>query len=262
MTNTVRVEDMRAYWEDNPVSAAAVPYPRGSREYFEYYDTLREANESLDFSYRLHEYRRFAGKRVLDVGCGNGYVLSRYAREGAITFGVDLTEAGIALSQRRFELLGLTGEFTVGNAESLPFPDNTFDCVCSMGVLFLAPDTRKAVAEVYRVLKPGGRLIVMFYHRNSAHYRVHLPLLHLVNGKSMQQLLNEVDGVGNPKNEVYSRAELRELLSRFSDVRMQAGLLTGPLLLPKVGRFIPDRLLKPFERRWGWFLYAKAYKPA
>src|SRR5215218_3441349 len=178
----VEIEDVRNYWDDNPLSSAAIPYALHTPEYFEFYDTLRELNESVEFSYRLHEYSAFAGKKVLDVGSGNGYVLSKYAREGAEVYGVDLTPAAITLCQQRFALLGLRGHFDIANAERLPFADETFDCVCSMGVLHHTPDTAAAVAEIYRVLKPGGRLIVMFYHRDSVLYRVTFPLLRMVHG--------------------------------------------------------------------------------
>jgi SAM-dependent methyltransferase len=252
------VDDVRSYWEEHPVAAAAVPFELGSPEYFAYYDGLREANESLEFSYQLHEYRAFAGQRVLDVGCGNGYVLSKFAREGALTSGIDLTETGIGLSRRRFELSDLPGEFVVGSAEDLPWPSDTFDCVTSMGVLHHTPDTERSVAEVYRVLKPGGRLIVMFYHRDSAVYR-RLQWRSRRTGKSLDTLVNEVDGVGNPKGDVYSKGELRALLAAFDGLVLSVGFLQG---LP-VGRWRvpPKALLKPFASRWGWFLYAKGYKP-
>jgi SAM-dependent methyltransferase len=252
------VDDVRAYWEEHPVAAAAVPYELGTAEYFAHYDGLREANESLEFSYRLHEYRAFVGKRVLDVGCGNGYVLSKFAREGARTSGIDLTETGIDLSRRRFAFAGLPGEFVVGSAEDLPWPDDTFDCVTSMGVLHHTPDSARSVAEVYRVLKPGGRLIVMFYHRDSAVYR-RLQWRSRRSGKSLEVLVNEVDGVGNPKGDVYSRDELRALLGAFADLELSVGFLQG---LP-VGRWrVPPKVvLRPFASRWGWFLYAKGRKP-
>jgi ubiquinone/menaquinone biosynthesis C-methylase UbiE len=222
---------------------------------------LREANESVAFSSELHEYRAFAGKRVLDVGCGNGYVLSKYAQEGSEVFGIDLTPTAISLCRQRFALLGLSGNFSVANAEHLPFPDASFDCVCSMGVLHHTPDTARAVAEIYRVLKPGGRMIVMFYHRDSALYRCNFALRRLLGGKSMQQMVNEVDGVGNPKGDVYSKAELRRLLGRFENLDLFAGLLRGWMVFPRGGRFLPDRLLQLFESRWGWFLYAKGTRP-
>jgi SAM-dependent methyltransferase len=258
----VGIEDVRSYWEAHPLCAEAIPHPLGSAAYFEYYDRLREANESVEFSAALHEYSSFAGRAVLDVGCGNGYVLSRYARAGARTTGVDLTQAAVELCRKRFAYMALPGEFRQANAEALPFPDNTFDCVTSMGVLHHTPNTRAAVAEVFRVLKPGGRLIVMFYHRNSALYRVGFPLQRLLTGKSTQQLVNEVDGFGNPLGDVYSETELRRLLVGFDGLELFAGLLEPWMVLPRAARIVPRGLLRRFERRWGWFLYAKGVKPA
>jgi SAM-dependent methyltransferase len=67
-------------------------------------------------------------------------------------------------------LLGLSGTFLQANAEQLGFPDQCFDLVYSHGVLHHTPNTRTAIDEVYRVLKPGGRAIVMLYHRHSFNY--------------------------------------------------------------------------------------------
>ncbi len=77
-----------------------------------------------------------------------------------------------------------------------------------MGVLHHTPDTAGAVREVFRVLRPGGRVVLMFYHRNSLQYRVKFPVMRWLKGRPIQQSINEVDGVGNPKGDVYSRAEL------------------------------------------------------
>ena len=254
------VSEVRRFWERNPVAASAVPHPLGSPEYFAYYDALREQNESVEFSEALHEYRHFAGKRVLDVGSGNGYVLSRYAAAGARTCGVDLTRTAVDLCRRRFELANLAGEFVVGNAERLPFPDGAFDCVCSMGVLHHTPDTARAIREVRRVLRPGGHVVLMFYHRNSLQYRLKFPLLRWLKGKPVQQSVNEVDGVGNPKGDVYSRAELARLLRSFSEVQLFAGSMPWHM----AGAFrsaVPEPVRRLLERRIGWFLYAKAVRP-
>jgi ubiquinone/menaquinone biosynthesis C-methylase UbiE len=222
---------------------------------------MREAIDSPAEAAQIHEFASFAGKQVLDVGCGNGYVLAQYARHGAMVHGVDLTPTAVRLCRQRFELAGLRGEFEEADAEHLPFAEDTFDCVCSMGVLHHVPEPARAVAEIYRVLKPGGRLIVMFYHRHSALHGLNFRLRRLVTGKSRRQLVNEYDGAGNPKGEVYTKEELARLLSRFTDLEMQARFLEGFMLAPKVGRVIPRVLLKPFERQWGFNLYAKARKP-
>jgi 2-polyprenyl-3-methyl-5-hydroxy-6-metoxy-1,4-benzoquinol methylase len=130
--SSVTIEEVRDYWDKNPLCASGIPHPIGSPDYFSFYDGLREANEPPEFSHELHEYPRFAGKRVLDVGCGNGYVLDRYAREGAEVFGVDITGTAVDLCRKRFALSGRKGDFRVADAEALPFEDGYFDCVCAI----------------------------------------------------------------------------------------------------------------------------------
>jgi ubiquinone/menaquinone biosynthesis C-methylase UbiE len=259
-TRQPSLDDVRRFWERNPVAARSVPYPIGTPDYFTYYDALREVNESKAFSSRLHAYADFPGKSVLDIGSGNGYVLSRYAAAGARVYGVDLTVTAIGLCRRRFEWMQLPGHFTVGNAERLPFADRQFDCVCSMGVLHHTPDTEGAVAEVFRVLKPGGRVVLMFYHRDSLQNRLKFPVMRWLKGKSIQQSINEVDGVGNPKGDVYSRTELGAMLRAFTDVKLFAGVLPWHMAGP-IGRLVPSAIRTPLERRWGWFLYATGRRP-
>jgi SAM-dependent methyltransferase len=257
----VKVEDVREYWESNPLSAAAIPYPLHTPEYFEFYDWLREQNEGPGFSEGFYEYVSFRGKKVLDVGCGNGYVLSRYARAGADARGVDLTPTAVELSRRRFDLMSLGGTFAVASAEELPFGDDEFDCVSSIGVVHHTPNTRKAVNEIKRVLKPGGRVLLMVYHRNSAMYQVRFRAQSLVKRKSMQQLVNEVDGVGNPKGEVYSRDEFARLLEGFGDLEFSVRLLQGWMIAGRrLTGWVPERWLRPLETRCGWFLYVKGRK--
>jgi len=253
---------VRSFWEQNPLCAARIPHPQGSREFFAAFDQMREAIDSPAQAARIHEFHDFRGLKVLEVGCGNGYVLSRYAQHGAEVFGIDISSPAVWLSRQRFAHMGLKGTVQEGDAEHLPFADNVFDCVCSMGVLHHVPDTVRALSEIYRVLKPNGRLIVMFYHRHSALYQINFRLKSWITGKSRHLLLQEYDGVGNPKGEAYSRRGLACLLADFQDVNMQLRHLRGHMIFPRIGKFIPQILLKPLEKWWGFNLYAKARKPA
>jgi ubiquinone/menaquinone biosynthesis C-methylase UbiE len=250
------IAQVKGFWEQNPLSAAAIHCTPESPEFFQIYDSLREMNEPPDFARILHEYDHFSGKRVLEVGCGNGYTLGKYAQAGAEVYGIDVTETAVDISRKRFEYQKLKGDFIVGNAEDLPCESNFFDCICSMGVLHHVPNTKKAVAEIHRCLKPGGRLIVMVYHRDSIAYRLVMPLRSLFTGKSLQQLVNEVDGAGNPKGDVYSRKELKELLAQFKDLEIFSGLLQPQ----KLRRLLPASISERLGTKWGWFLYAKGYK--
>ena len=257
------LETVKEFWNTNPLCASAISEEIGSAGFFEEYDQLREINEPIKFSYNLHEYPNFKGKRVLDVGCENGYVLSKYAKEGAIAHGIDISETSVETSKRRFSLLGLTGDIQVGNAENIAFEDNYFDCVCSMGVLHHTPNTQKGIDEVYRVLRPGGRAILMFYHKDSILNKWNFTLLPYIHPryfrKKRKELLNMVDGVGNPKGDFYTHGELRELLSKFRHVYQFNRLIQKWMIWP-IGIMIPQAVLDLFENNWGWFLYAKGWK--
>lgn len=248
---------IKEFWEGHPLCVSGIEAEPGSPEFFTSYDALRLQNESHEFAMQLHEYSQFHGKRVLEVGCGNAYTLAKYAEHGALVSGLDLTEKAIDISRRRFAINGLEGDFRVGNAEQLPYPDDTFDCICSMGVLHHVSNTPKAVGEIYRCLKPGGRLIVMFYHRNSLLFRVWMPVQARRYGKSIQLLVNEVDGIDNPKGDVYSKGELKRLLHAFNNVEMSCGCLN---IGPRYEALLPSSLRKRLAAWCGWFLYAKGRK--
>jgi ubiquinone/menaquinone biosynthesis C-methylase UbiE len=109
-----------------------------------------------------------------------GTDLLQLARRGMRVTGIDLTEEGINLARKRFELYQIPAELKIDDAENLSFPDNTFDVVYSFGVLHHTPDTQKAIDEVRRVLVPGGLAVIMLYNRNSLNYYIHRLINHLL----------------------------------------------------------------------------------
>lgn len=102
------------------------------------------------------------GEIVLDVGCGGGvdlYCSSKMVGLEGKVFGIDLTPEMIERARRNLALAGVTNaNVQVGSSEKIPFADNTFDVVTSKGVLNLSPEKEKTFSEIFRVLKPGGRL--------------------------------------------------------------------------------------------------------
>jgi ubiquinone/menaquinone biosynthesis C-methylase UbiE len=158
---------------------------------------------------RLVDFNGFANKALLEVGCGIGTDLVRFARGGAVVTGVDLSKTAIDLARQNFELHGLSGaRLEVANAEALPFADDAFDVVYGHGVIQYTADPAALLRECHRVLRPGGQAIFMVYNRVS--------WLNALS-KLMKVELEHEDA---PVLRKFSIAEFRNLLSPFSDVRI------------------------------------------
>ncbi len=211
------------------------------------------------------EFAAHAGEEILEVGGGMGTDLAQFARHGAIVTDVDLSQGHLQIAQENFRLRGLTGRFVHHDAESLPFDDGRFDLVYSNGVLHHTPNTAQAIAEILRVLKPGGRVIVMVYAENSLQYWRNLVWHYgLKSGdlasQSMADIMSRtVERTGNdarPLVKVYTKPRLRALFGAFEDIRIVQRQIS-PELVPRRLR----RLLPVVERLAGWNLILKARKP-
>jgi ubiquinone/menaquinone biosynthesis C-methylase UbiE len=162
------VEQVAAFWDTEACGTQFVADYSDERDFYAQYRRFRYETE-----WHIPEFVPFAemrGRKVLEIGCGNGADGVMFAAAGADYTGVDLTEAAVAATRKHFAVLNLPGEFRTANAERLDFPDDSFDVVYSYGVLHHTPEPARAIHEVHRVLKPGGRAYVMLYHRHSFNY--------------------------------------------------------------------------------------------
>jgi 2-polyprenyl-6-hydroxyphenyl methylase/3-demethylubiquinone-9 3-methyltransferase len=99
------------------------------------------------------------GKAVLDLGCGGGFMAEALARRRASVCGVDPSEAAIAAAQRHASASGLKVDYATGTGEAIPHADQTFDIVVCVDVLEHVTDVDRVIAEIDRVLRPGGLLL-------------------------------------------------------------------------------------------------------
>lgn len=100
------------------------------------------------------------GKRVLDVGCGDGDLAVELARRGAMVVGLDASPAMIAAARARAERGAMPVTFATGTAEALPFAPGSFDVVVAVTILCFVADGAPAFAEAARVLRPGGAFVI------------------------------------------------------------------------------------------------------
>ncbi len=135
-----------------------------TQKYYDEFAKVYEAHRHEGYHLMLDELevevlRPFAtGKSVLEAGCGTGLILERIAKIASEAQGVDLSPGMLELAKRR----GLNCQ--VSDLSTLPFEDNTFDCVYSFKVLAHVPDIRNALWELARVTKPGGHMVLEFYN--------------------------------------------------------------------------------------------------
>jgi glycosyltransferase involved in cell wall biosynthesis/ubiquinone/menaquinone biosynthesis C-methylase UbiE len=260
-------EEVQNQWNNNPVGSH---YAKAARP-----ETLEWFHEVEAYRYgqyapwmpKVMEFDRHAGHEVLEIGGGLGTDLSQFARHGACVTDLDLSAGHLALAQQNFALRGLQGRFVHQDAEELPFPDASFDLVYSNGVLHHTPNTRRVVGEIYRVLKPGGRAIVMMYAENSYHYWHKLVWIlglneRRLNRYSMAEIMSRhveiTDKIGRPLVKVYTPATLRKLFDQFSDRRIYQRQLIRDELPHFVRKWAPLGVAGRFA---GWNIIIKAAKP-
>ena len=245
------IDEVRAYWARHIHDLEITRHPVGSRGFFDDLDQYHF--EKLHHLLRLVDFDGYRGRMVLDVGCGAGVDLARFAKGGADVTGVDLTESAIALARTNFEQQGLTGRFEVADGEHLPFPDNSFDLVFAHGVVQYTANPQQLVNECHRVLKPGGQAVFQVYNRIS--------WLNALS-KLMKVGLEHDDA---PVLLKFSAGEFRRLLSRLREVtivperfpvksRLHGGWKGAVYNGLFVGTF--NTLPRVVVRRLGWHLLA------
>ena len=243
--------DVRRYWSRHIHDLAISTHPPGTPGFFADLDQYHF--EKLHHLLRLVDFDAWRNRAVLDVGCGAGVEVVRFARAGAHMTGVDLSEQAVGLSRLNVQQQGLRASLSVADGEALPFPDGTFDYVFAHGVVQYAADDARVVAECHRVLKPGGVALFQVYNRRSW-----LNLLSTV----MQTPLEHEDA---PVLRRYSIPEFRALVRRFSRVeiiperfpvrsRLHTGWKGAAFNTFFVGTF--NALPRAWVRRYGWHLLA------
>ncbi len=197
------------------------------------------------------------GARVFEAGCGTGLILHRLAGEAAHAVGLDLS-AGMLRHARRRGLRVVQGSIT-----DLPFPDASFDVVCSFKVLAHVARIEAALAELSRVTRPGGHMILEFY-----------------NPRSLRTLIKRIKrptavGDGVHDEHVYTRYDSLAAIERFLPPRHDVIDMRGVRVVTPVSTVfkVPPmaRLFRylewkaadaPVLRRFGGFLIVVVRKPA
>ena len=274
--------EIQDFWQQHPCGAELVgDLTEESRaaylDFFDRYDKYRYSKEG----HILTNLDRidFKGRDVLEIGLGQGADAEQIVRREGRYSGVDLTDEAVKRTRMRFTLKDLAFDrIERASALELPFDDSSFDIVFSHGVLHHIPEIGLAQAEIARVLKPDGRLIVMLYAKWSLNYllsisvarRLGLLAMHsfgvkgrgiyrshlenagkvgITNYLSMDNFINvSTDGPFNPYSKVYDRKEIERDFKDFEIVETHKEFMHAPPL--PVGWL-------PLSGLLGWHLWAE-----
>jgi SAM-dependent methyltransferase len=199
---------------------------------------------------RLLEFAKHRGEVLLGLGNGLGTDWLQYARHGAAVVVCSPSAEQLGLIRRNFELRGLSGRFLHAAATALPLESASIDVACISGLLHEVNDPQPVIDEVYRVLKPGGKVLAVAPGRYDVDfwYGFCFP---------WQAWLRGRPAIGRSRGVQFSARRLRHLFGRFIDHRIHKRHL-GRSDVPHVWRWIPRQLL---ERVMGRVLVLKSFKP-
>jgi ubiquinone/menaquinone biosynthesis C-methylase UbiE len=226
------------------VDTATEPY---SLEWYEQIESQR--HKFGRWIPRLLEFAKHSGETLLGLGTGLGTDWLQYARNGASVIVCSPTTQQLGLVRRNFELRGIAGRFLHANPTCLPLETATIDVVCVSGLLDECKRPDVIVGEIYRVLKPGGKVLAVVPARFDVNFwfGVCFPWLRWFSHRKRAE----------PEVTCYSRRELRRLFHQFAEHRIHKRQLRRRDV-PHVWRWFPRPIL---ERLMGRFLILKAFKP-
>jgi SAM-dependent methyltransferase len=198
---------------------------------------------------RLLEFSKHAGETLLGLGDGLGTDWLQYARHGAAVVVCSPWSDQLALIRRNFELRGLSGRFLHAPPGALPLEAASIDVACVSGLLHQVDNPQTVVEEVYRVLKPGGKVLAVTSARYDVDFWYHVcfPWKAWLTGRRAL-----------PAGSVrYTSYGLRRLFGRFVNHRIHKRHLSRSEV-PHLWRWLPRPVL---ERLMGRALVLKAFKP-
>ena len=261
MSQIASIETVAEYWDRRPCNIRHSPKDVGTREYF---DEVEKRKYFVEPHIPVFaQFERWKSKHVLEIGCGIGTDAVNFARAGADYYGVELSDASLAIARKRFKVFGLEGRLDLCNAEELSsnIPLSSFDLVYSFGVIHHTPYPDAVVREVRKVIKRDGEFRLMLYAKNS------WKAIMIEAGLDQPEAQS-----GCPIAFTYSHNEATELLegAGFCIISIEQKHIF-PFIVDKYIRYeyelqpwfnvMPRRMFEALEKRLGWHLLITA-KPA
>ncbi|PIK14668.1 class I SAM-dependent methyltransferase [Halobacteriovorax sp. JY17] len=243
----------------------------GDKESLSYFKKVEEDRYKIqNWTHDYFEYSKTAGKKVLEIGVGQGTDILQFGKNGAICTGIDITDQHLELTAKNFKVHGLNIELIKADATKLPFPDNHFDIVHSFGVIHHIPEAKEVLKEVSRVLKKGGKAYVTMYYKYSAFFIFWKVLAHGIRhlwflkkgiAGTLSTIEEGADGINiKPYVKMYSKGDMKKLFKNFTIEDLSIKQLRSDHFWPSFLESFMKPLVKRLDSKLGWYIVCKARK--
>ncbi len=274
----VNFREIQKYWNKKQPGrkiAKTINENNNPKQFFELIDNYRFHKDNYKYLINgdFFNHSDYKGKQILEIGCGLGADLQKFAESGANVFAIDAAPSSYNSLCKRFELINKKFNFEVADFKSLPFEDSKFDLIYSFGVLHHSPWIKEGISEAARVLKPNGDLIIMLYHKGFKYYIKKLFFRGIMQGKFSSQNTSQIinsyteEFGSSPTTLVFSKNEAKELLKdNFIIKKIKVFKLGDNIKLPFIGeihifkKILPTFLYDYITNKIGWNLMIKAIK--
>ncbi len=248
------LKEVQDFWNARPCNLRHSNAPVGTKQYF---DEVEERKYFVEPHIpAFADFPKWAGKRVLEIGCGMGTDATNFARNGAIYTGVELSSESLNLARQRFEVFGLSGRFIEGNAEEIDqlLKGETFDLIYSFGVLHHTPSLENALKGIHTLMHTNSVFKMMVYAENSWKSAM------IAAGLDQPEAQ-----YGCPIANTYTDHEITEILhkSGFSNVTVEQDHIF-PYVVEEYKKYkylreewfqaMPQEVFRALEKKLGWHL--------
>ena len=247
----------KSFWENNSMRydwSEAIPYQEFTDGFYKEIDKrffgaiwMVAPWKEAPFEQWL-DFKTLKNKDVLEIGVGNGSHAQLIASRAKSYTGIDLTDYAVRSTTGRINLYGIPARILQMDAEKLQFPDASFDFVWSWGVIHHSANTDNILNEIARVLRPGGKSVIMVYYRSWYSYYLFAILFgifkgYFFKGKTIHQIIQiRTDGA---LARYYTLNSWRKFVRKRLEIQRMEVLGSKADLLPIPGSRLKTMLLKP-----------------
>lgn len=259
------INDVKKFWDDRPCNIKHSNEEIGSIEYFNQVEKKKYFVEPHILKFA--DFKKWEGKKVLEIGCGIGTDSVNFSRNGADITCVELSEKSLDLCKKRFDVFNLKGKFYLCNAENLVsvVPVEKYDLIYSFGVIHHTTEPIKVVKQIKEYMSKESEARIMLYSKyswKSFEFFIKHGYKFNFNLKKTIQYFAEAQ-LGCPVAFTYTKEEVKKLLSDFEIISMEKKHIFPYIIKDYVNhkyskrmifRLLPDFLLNKIESLLGWHM--------